>query len=505
MANTNFKVDNGLLVNGDSTFTANVEVTQHMQVRQTLGVNGDLTVSGNLTFSNTSIDGSLLPTANGKALGNTTRTFTVFADNLSLSNSIIAANGTNINIRAGDGIIANATGLIVNASSISNGILNIGQGGTNASTRAAAINNLLPAQGSATGFFLRTDGTNVSWISGIGPQGATGAQGPVGSQGPVGAQGPIGFTGSQGITGAQGAQGAAGTTVQGPAGATVQGPVGFTGSQGITGAQGPSGITVQGPPGVTVQGPVGFVGSTGPMGPMGPTGPQGSTGPMGPVGPMGPTGSMGPVGPMGPTGPMGPPGATVQGPPGATVQGPPGATVQGPPGATVQGPTGPQGAVGPQGATVQGPTGPQGAQGATVQGPVGPQGATGPQGPTGPATADQIATLRYDYVYDYGTRYSPGTGFNYNTYGVKNISSLTWNADGDITVNFSITFSNANYKAFLQAPGGTLASARLVYTGIETQTTTTCRVLTKYTSNSTGGQFTANPGGIHNFMALQFV
>jgi hypothetical protein len=116
----------------------------------------------------------------------------------------------------------------------------------------------------------------------------------------------------------------------------------------------------------------------------------------------------------------------------------------------------------------------------------------------------KYAALRYDYDYDYGTRYSAGTGFNYNTYGAKNVSSLTWNSAGDITINFTTAFSNANYKSFLQAPGGTSSFARLVYTGIETQTTTTCRVLTKYTSNSSGGQFMTNPGGIHNFMAVEF-
>jgi hypothetical protein len=120
------------------------------------------------------------------------------------------------------------------------------------------------------------------------------------------------------------------------------------------------------------------------------------------------------------------------------------------------------------------------------------------------SSVTKYAALRYDYDYDYGTRYSGGTGFSYNTYGVKNVSSLTWNSPGDITITFTSAFANANYKSFLQAPGGTSTAARLVYTGIESQTTTTCRVLTKYTSNSSGGQFMTNPGGIHNFMALEF-
>jgi hypothetical protein len=42
-------------------------------------------------------------------------------------------------------------------------VIQIAYGGTGASTRAAAINNLLPNQSTADGFYLTTDGTNVSW------------------------------------------------------------------------------------------------------------------------------------------------------------------------------------------------------------------------------------------------------------------------------------------------------------------------------------------------------
>jgi hypothetical protein len=221
----------------------------------------------------------------------------------------------------------------------------------------------------------------------------------------------------------------------------------------------------------------GSQGSTGPQGPAGPTGPQGAQGPAGPTGPQGAQGAQGSIGPSGPAGPQGPIGFT--GSLGA------------------QGPQGAQGAQGPAGPT--GPTGPQGAQG--TQGATGPTGPTGPTGFTGSSSADKVAALRYDYTYDYGTRYSPGTGFSYNTYGVKNISSLTYNNDGDITVNFGITFSNANYKAFLEGPGDAF---RMAYTGVHSQTTTSCRAITKYTANSSGGQFFINSGGIHNFMAIEF-
>jgi hypothetical protein len=45
------------------------------------------------------------------------------------------------------------------------GTLPIGNGGTNATTAAAAINNLLPTQASQGSKILRTDGTNVSWTT----------------------------------------------------------------------------------------------------------------------------------------------------------------------------------------------------------------------------------------------------------------------------------------------------------------------------------------------------
>lgn len=286
MANTNFKVDNGLLVNGDSLFTANVTVNAHVIVRQTLAVNGDLTVTGNLAFSNTSLSGELIPTANGVLLGNTTRTFTVSADNLSLSNSIINANNTQINIRALSGVVANSSGLTVNASAISNGVLNIGQGGTNAATRAAGLNNLLPAQNAAVnGYFLRTGGTDASWVDGIGYTGSRGATGFTGSVGAQGAQGPIGFTGSAGSNGANGPTGFTGSA--GTNGATgPQGPIGFTGSAGTNGTNGATGpIGPQGPIGFTgSQGPIGFTGSRGATGFTGSIGAQGPTGPQGPIG-----------------------------------------------------------------------------------------------------------------------------------------------------------------------------------------------------------------------------
>jgi hypothetical protein len=116
-------------------------------------------------------------------------------------------------------------------------------------------------------------------------------------------------------------------------------------------------------------------------------GPTGATGPQGLAGATGATGATGDTGPTGPQGPQG-----LVGPTGAT------------------GPTGAQGLTGATGATGAtgdiGPTGPHG-----PQGPVGATGATGPQGPTGATGA------------------TGATGPNWN------ITNLTWNNSGTITLN----------------------------------------------------------------------
>ena len=238
MANTNFKVDNGLLVNGESLFQANATVNASANVVQNLRVGGDLAVVGDIAFTNMVVAGQLLPTANGILLGNTTRRFTTSADNLNFSNSIVTANGVDINIRAGSGIVANTTSISVNASSISNGLLNISQGGTNAASAGAAINNLLPAQNTAVqDYFLRTNGSAVEWVIGAGTQGPIGYTGSRGDVGYTGSRGDVGYTGSRGADGTNGATGPAGST--GATGATGErGPIGFTGSRGFTGSTG---------------------------------------------------------------------------------------------------------------------------------------------------------------------------------------------------------------------------------------------------------------------------
>ena len=420
-ANNRFKVDNGLVASGNAIFYDRVDMQANAFFNNDLFVvTGNLTVSGSLNYANVTVAsggilvgtdqaplgnttnrfnaflydtisyGTLRPNANGGALGTTTARFDVFANNITVTNTInfpggaainstiysgtasnannlfnLSANGivvktgvgtgevrtivssNGISVTSGNGVsgnpsigfvanaglFADAGGVWVNASAITVGTLAVARGGTGGN-----VNNLLPTQSAGVaGYVLSTSGATgvLSWSALAGPQGAQGATGAQGAQGVTGAQGP---------QGAQGAQGAA-STVPGP-----QGAQGIQGPQGITGAQGIQGPAIQGP-----MGPQGIQGIQGPQGPGGLTGPQGPQGPQGPIGDTGPQGPQGPQGPKGDTGAQGPAGATVQGPQGP--QGPAGATVQGPAGATVQGPQGPQG---PAGATVQGPTGPQG-------------------------------------------------------------------------------------------------------------------------------------------------
>lgn len=58
-----------------------------------------------------------------------------------------------------------ATGGVVLNSGDVTGTLPVSLGGTGTTTVASAINALLPAQGSASGKVLSTDGTNPTWVS----------------------------------------------------------------------------------------------------------------------------------------------------------------------------------------------------------------------------------------------------------------------------------------------------------------------------------------------------
>jgi len=428
-ANNRFKVDNGLVASGNAIFYDRVDVEANAHFKNDLFVvSGNLVVNGSLVYANVTIGqggvlliadqqplgntsnrfnaflydtisySTLRPNANGGALGTTTARFDVFANNITVTNTVnfpsgagvnstlytgtasnantvynISANGivvrtgtgtgTTVSIASTDGLsvlngngvagnptisfVANAglftntAGVWVNASAITVGTLPTTRGGTGGN-----INNLLPTQSAGVkGYVLSSNGADgvLYWSALAGPQGAQGATGAQGAQGATGSQGPIGVQGSA-------------STVPGPQGA--QGITGAQGAQGTTGSQGPQGPSVQGP-----TGPQGAQGIQGPQGPQGTTGAQGAASTVpGPQGAQGLQGAQGPQGAQGITGAQGA-ASTVPGPQGAQgLQGAQGATgAQGPGG--LNGAQGATGAQGPAGSSITGPQGPQGAQG----------------------------------------------------------------------------------------------------------------------------------------------
>ena len=311
-ANSRFKVDNGLAASGNAIFYDRVDVQANAFFNNELFVvSGNLTVSGSLVYANVIIGqggifliadqqplgnttnrfnaflydttsfGTLRPNANGGALGTTTERFQVFANNITVTNTVNFPSGAAVNstlytgtasnantvynistdgivvrtgvgtgaartitssngisITNGDGVsgnpniafvanaglIANAGGVWVNASAITVGTVPVDRGGTGGS-----INNLLPAQSAATtGYVLASSGATatLSWSQLSGPQGPTGPTGPTGNNGNNGSQGPTGPTGQPGtastVAGPTGPTGAPSTVP----GATVQGPTG---------------------------------------------------------------------------------------------------------------------------------------------------------------------------------------------------------------------------------------------------------------------------------------
>ena len=375
MANNRFKVDNGLAVSGNAEFYQRIDAHANAHFNNDLFVvSGNLVVNGTLIYANVvignggiravadqqdlgnttnrfnlfgyrvQIDDTLVPLANGVAIGNTTRRFEVYANNLNATtitvgstsinstyfdgtsksantinglyaNGIVVRTGnttaeartivtgtTGITVTNGNGVsgnpsidisfqsglFANTTGVYVNAASIGDGTLPILRGGTGGPDRVTGLNNLLPTQNSAVAdYVLRTDGTNASWVLATGPTGFTGSRGFTGS---VGTQGGTGFTGSAGTNGNNGFTGSVGA--QGFTGSVgAQGGVGFTGSAGTNGSLGFTGSAGVGTTGFT--GSIGTLGYTGSFGTTGFTGSRGFTGSASTVqGPQGYTGSQ---------------------------------------------------------------------------------------------------------------------------------------------------------------------------------------------------------------------
>ena len=81
------------------------------------------------------------------------------------------ATGTVTSLATGStGLLANGVNTAVSGAVVLTGTVGIANGGTGATTAAAAINALLPSQGGNNGYFLTTNGTTASWgvISGTG-------------------------------------------------------------------------------------------------------------------------------------------------------------------------------------------------------------------------------------------------------------------------------------------------------------------------------------------------
>lgn len=85
--------------------------------------------------------------------------------------NVTAATGAEIVAAIGGTQVANA--INADIATTLNGILGIADGGTNATTAPAALNNLLPTQTGQSGKVLGTDGTNATWVAGGGGAGVT--------------------------------------------------------------------------------------------------------------------------------------------------------------------------------------------------------------------------------------------------------------------------------------------------------------------------------------------
>lgn len=78
--NTKFKAEHGLLVVG------NTEIEQSLLVSGSANVVGDLTVGGSVVFS-ANVTGNFIPDVSGRALGNTSNRWNVFANSFNASNT----------------------------------------------------------------------------------------------------------------------------------------------------------------------------------------------------------------------------------------------------------------------------------------------------------------------------------------------------------------------------------------------------------------------------------
>ena len=143
---------------------------------------------------------------------------------------------TSVGVSGGTTGLTTSGGPITAAGTITlAGTLAIANGGTGKTTRAAALNALVPdTTGYSDSVLGVKPGGGIVWMAGgVGPAGATGATGSTGATGATGTNGSNGATGATGATGTNGSAGATGAT----------GATGSNGSNGATGATGSTGAT----------------------------------------------------------------------------------------------------------------------------------------------------------------------------------------------------------------------------------------------------------------------
>ena len=97
----------------------------------------------------------------------TTLSFITFIGPAGLPFTSAAGGVSSVQVSGGTTGLTTSGGPIVSSGTITiGGTLAVGSGGTGATSSAGALTNLLPSQTGNAGYFLKTDGTNVSWAQG---------------------------------------------------------------------------------------------------------------------------------------------------------------------------------------------------------------------------------------------------------------------------------------------------------------------------------------------------
>ena len=165
---SNFKVKNGIDAGG-AINKVTITVPANGSTL-TLADGKTLTVNNTLTFSGT--DSSTLNIGSGGTLGTAafTATTAYLASGVTSLPSVTSVNGTSIPSSGTILTTLSTTSALTTVGTIGTGVwqgtaVGLSYGGTGASTQAGAANAVLPAQTSANGKYLTSDGTNVSWAS----------------------------------------------------------------------------------------------------------------------------------------------------------------------------------------------------------------------------------------------------------------------------------------------------------------------------------------------------